>query len=300
MEYYSTNYDEILEEERKNLEGVRTTQQDAINKTYDENRKNTQNTYNSAVNNTEIKYESDYERNAVQKLINEKMIAERNANLGLTDSGLNRMQQTAVQMSYANQKGALDIAKQGALDELSQDLALSLSNIEQKRVTALADLDANIETQAQSNAIDRYNANVKANAEMWKAQQEAAIASSYAGGGRGNNSDDIMLWYYTGTYDEDGNPIFRNSEGKAQSFGEGVNPYTGTVNKDIDNGVFRNGYQPNNIGGKKLYAQEEYEVYVNGNKQKVWSYDDGKTLWAWDGSINEYVDVTSRKDELEK
>ena len=98
------------------------------------------------------------------------------------------MQQTAVQMSYANQKGALDIAKQGALDELSQNLALSLSKIEQKRVTALADLDANIETQAQSNAIDRYNANVKANAEMWKAQQEAAIARSYAGGGSGNRS----------------------------------------------------------------------------------------------------------------
>ena len=186
------SYEQYLEEERKNLDDVKTTKQDSINKTYDEQAKNTQNIYNSAINDSNIKYESDYERNAVQKLINEKMIAERNANLGLTDSGLNRTQQTAVQLSYANQKGAIDIAKQGALDELSQNLALSLSSIEQNRVTALADLDANIEAQAQSNAIDRYNADIAAMANYYTGS--SSVYDGYI------NPDDVEV-------DENGNII---------------------------------------------------------------------------------------------
>ncbi len=41
-------------------------------------------------------YASGYDANAVQQRINERNVAERMANMGLTDSGLNRTQQTAL------------------------------------------------------------------------------------------------------------------------------------------------------------------------------------------------------------
>lgn len=171
--YYSTDYNKILEEEIAALEDPKKKQQDAINKTHDNIVGSEKDIYGKAIDDTKMAYESEYQKNAVQKLINEKQIAERNANLGLTDSGLNRTQQTAVQLSYANQKGNIDLAKRAKLDELSQNLATSLANIEQSRITSLADLDTNIQSQAQSNAMNRYNTNVDANTKMFSASQNS-------------------------------------------------------------------------------------------------------------------------------
>ena len=92
---------------------------DASNKSFDDQITNTKAAYGKLIEDEKIAYEDQYQKNAVQKLINEQQIAEHNANLGLTDSGLNRTQQTAVQLSYANQKGDIDIARQSKLDELT-------------------------------------------------------------------------------------------------------------------------------------------------------------------------------------
>ena len=156
------SYDEIYKEEEKKLEESKKKQQDTINEIHDSRAKVVNDQYNTAVENTRLGYESDYERNAVQKYINEKQIAERNANLGLTDSGLNRTQQTAAQLSYANQKGDIDLAKRKALDTLSQNLAATMVEIEQSRKTSLAELEASYDAQAQSNAANRYNAEISA------------------------------------------------------------------------------------------------------------------------------------------
>lgn len=303
-------YEEYLEEAKKTT----AAEESAAIKVVDDSalaaKTATQKYYDKQIGNTNTAYESEYQKNAVQKLINEKQIAEKTANLGLTDSGLNRTQQTAAQLSYANQKGKIDLAKQSALDELSLSLSSALSNIEQEAQANKLSIKQTYAQQNAATAAELYNTDVEneyntylaqleANTELQKAQLEASLNASASSSNSGSSSD-TLLWYFTGTYDDYGNPIFRNSDGKTQAFGMGVNPYTGTIHKDAKYGTFSNGYQPNNIGGNKLFAQEEYEVYVNGKKQKVWSYDNGETLWAWDGSINEYVDVTSKRDELKK
>lgn len=274
-------------------------------------------TYKKSEANTIADYASDYERNAVQKLINEKKVAETNANLGLTDSGLNRTQQTAVQLSYANQKGKLDLARQQALDKLSSDLASYVTGINNQREADKLSVNQFYDQQSNTIATELYNTDVEDARKRWETEYNAGVelnkAAIEASGKAKENENNKILWYYTGTYDEDDNPIFRNSEGKTQAFGAGVNPYTGTKHKDVKYGTFSNGYQPNHItittvdekgkkivAPKKLYSQPEYEVYVNGKKQQVWSYDNGETLWAWDGSINDYVDVTSQRDDLKK
>lgn len=266
--YYSTDYKKIYDEEIEGLAGTKKIQQDAINKTHDSQVTISKNQYGEAVDDAKIAYESEYERNAVQKLINEKQIAERNANLGLTDSGINRTQQTAVQMSYSNQKSDIDLAKQKALDILSQNLAASLSSIEQSRTASLADLDVNIQNQAQSNAISRYNANVEANAKMYEAERDAAAKVSTAAinaslkapnvsyGAGGTSRGGYIVSSSTGTlardymgslkdngvstvysYNEDGSirkvTYTDSNSGKSVSFDAGVNPYTGRMHNDL-------------------------------------------------------------------
>ena len=123
------------------------------------------------------------------------------------------------------------------------------------------------------------------------AWQKSQASSGGSGGGNGGGNDGgyaDTLWYATGTYDDKGNPVFRNSEGKTQSFGAGVNPYTGTKHPDAKNGTFSNGYQPNNIGGTKL-KNSGMTTSITGKSQTIWEAN-GK-YWLWRGDLNEYIEV---------
>ena len=136
--------------------------------------------------------------------------------------------------------------------------------------------------------------------EQWDWQKsQASSGSGGSGGGSGSSGNGggsgsggatyaDTLWNATGTYDDNGNPIFRNSEGKTQAFGQGVNPYTGTKNKDAKNGTFSNGYQPNNINGTKL-KNSGMSTNITGKNQTIWEAN-GK-YWLWRGDLNKYIEV---------
>jgi hypothetical protein len=118
------------------------------------------------------------------------------------------------------------------------------------------------------------------------------------------NTDETTFsrYEYAGT-DSDGVSTFYK-DGKKYTYQFGINPYTNTINPDakgedgrVDRDkVFSNGYQPNNVDGKKLTAVEGMEAIVNGVKQKVWVDTDGQ-WWVWDGTKNEYEKVD--KDDIE-
>ena len=71
-----------------------------------------------------------------------------------------------------------------------------------------------------------------------------------------------------------------------------INPYTGTKNADVSNGTFSNGYQPNNIGNKKLKEVAGARININGRSQRIFTYDD-KSYYYWDGRNNKYQKLTS-------
>jgi hypothetical protein len=145
-----------------------------------------------------------------------------------------------------------------------------------------------------------------ANEEAWRQKEwdenqrryeESKVTSSGGGGGSGGGSgggggnggtNSDTLWYATGTTDDNGNPIFRNSEGKTMAFGNGVNPYTGTKHSDAKHGTFSNGYQPNNIGGTKL-KNSGLSTSITGKNQTIWEAN-GK-YWLWRGDLNKYIEV---------
>ena len=127
----------------------------------------------------------------------------------------------------------------------------------------------------------------------WQKEQANKVVSSGGGGGGGtsiNNggggSDEFHKAVYART-DAEGNNVYYIN-GKEYTYAQGVNPYTGSKNPDIKNGAFSNGYQPNNINGKKLSKSGITDV-VNGVTQNVWKTPDGK-LWIWDGTQNKYLE----------
>lgn len=123
-------------------------------------------------------------------------------------------------------------------------------------------------------------------------KQQDAISNSLAaakanGSGSGANGDSSILYNYKYKDTDEGRTYFTNPDGKEEAIETGVNPYTRTRNKDIDKGgAFNNGYQPNNVGGKKL-TESGYTDVVNGRVQNVWFDTDGLG-WIWDGTQNAY------------
>lgn len=308
----SLNYDDYLKKAQERVAVNKEAEVNAANSAYNATKENTQNEYNKAINDTKVAYEGDYERNAVQRLINEKTVAEKNANLGLTDSGLNRTQQTAVQLSYANQKGDIDLARQSALNNLTLELTSAITKLETDRNSSILSINEkwnnyadNIAQTNYNNDLTAYNNQINQYAEQLKDIEQAEInaaadvqkAKISANASGSNSSKDKLIWYFTGTYDNYGNPIFRNSDGKTQAFGAGVNPYTGTKHKDAEAGTFSNGYQPNNIGGTKL-KNSGIQTDITGKIQTVWYTEEkdatGKITpryWLWRGDLNQYLEI---------
>lgn len=102
-----------------------------------------------------------------------------------------------------------------------------------------------------------------------------------------------------------------SSEGTTVS----TNYYNGSINPDAQYGTFpnvkdKNGvrYQPDNVGGEKLSNSKlkVKDVFIEAygssgadlSNQSIWTA--GNKYYVWDGSINDYIDVTNRVNILKK
>ena len=130
--------------------------------------------------------------------------------------------------------------------------------------------------------------------DLAKQELAASIAASAArssggggggGGDTGNTGDSFTPYTYAGLTEDGESKFYRN--GKEYTYETGVNPYTGTKNPDAKHGTFSNGYQPNNVNGKKLSKTGITDV-VNGVTQNVWKDTKGNK-WIWDGTQNKYL-----------
>ena len=306
------NVDDFVNEEKKKNSTKKQNEIDTYTAGIDSQITNTENYYDKQIGDVNVQYEKNYERNAVQKLINEKQIAEKNANLGLTDSGLNRTQQSAVQMSYANQKANLDLSRQKVLDELNIKLTDAITTLQNEKQSGINQIENKWDSYSEQQGTNAYNSKLQyygdlinsENDALTKLEQSETLAAAdvkkaqiNANTSGSNSKNNKLLWYFTGTYDNHNNPIFRNSDGKTQAFGAGVYPYSGTKNKDAKYGTFSNGYQPNNIGGTKL-KDSSMQTDITGKTQTVWYTEEkdakGKTVtryWLWRGNLNRYVEL---------
>lgn len=303
----------------------------ATEQNYESQKKLVTDTYNKQIDETANSYEDLYRQNAVQKLINEREVAENMANLGLTDSGLNRTQQTAVQLSYSNTKAKYDVSRQKAVDSLAAELANKISTLDTEKLSAIAGIDSNYDNAAFSAAQSMRNADIEAETARYKAEQEQIAArykaeqeqiaatnkayyaaqqkilSAQAKTEKENSyiikANGATLSYdFKGSLKDNGVSVIYGTDGKTTYvdtksgkktvMDSTINPYTGTKNADVSNGIFSNGYQPNNIGNKKLKEVAGARININGRSQRIFTYDD-KSYYYWDGRNNKYQKLTS-------
>lgn len=268
--------------------------------------------YKGQITETEKSYEDNYRENAIQKLINEREVAENMANMGITDSGLNRTQQTAVQLSYANQKANIDKTKQQQVDAFLREMNSQLATIEQNRLASAASIKDSYNKAAIESGTTAYGdyqdqvaaskkeyydylekkeANEKKNSYIIKAN-DALLSRDYTGTLKDNGVTSYKIEKDDGTYVR----YVDSKSGKKVDLPLGMNPYTGKFADDVldANGYYDaskafkgNGYQPNNYNGKPLTESGITDI-VNGNRQNVWKTADGK-LYIWIGADNKYI-----------
>lgn len=300
------NYNDIyksltpkMDEEINLYKGAFSSQRDTVNQNY-----------GSLISDTNTEYYDEENRNAIQKIVNEQKIARKMENLGLTDSGLNRTQQTAVQLSYSNNQAKLERQRQKAVDALNLEMQGKLSEIDINESNTVAGIKDKYHQAALSAAQEKYNTEVKAETERIQAEIDAATAITKAQIEAASKGGSKLLLKFTGQQkvDDNGNVInyYSDSNGKIRYVELGKNPYTYTFNPDVldKNGkydaskAFKNtNYQPNNIGGVKLSAVKDKNDYakievVEGHPQKVWRKGNTDQYYYWDGSKNKYIQLT--------
>lgn len=127
--------------------------------------------------------ESDYrdliDTVAVQRELDRRQISEAMANMGLTKSGLNATQQTAVQLSAGNKTAAAQRQRQAAVDALTQSLVEYKMEVENNRRESINAIDsaaqkniAEYNAAVDKNVADAEVAAIKADAELVEAQNK--------------------------------------------------------------------------------------------------------------------------------
>ena len=171
------SYDERLKEQEELLKEQKEADKALVGEQFDTNAQTIKENYGTQIEDTNEAYEHKFRENAVQKLINERQIAENMANLGLTDSGLNRTQMTANQLSYANNNAEYGRQKQKAVDKLNTAMAQLLTENETKKKAALSDIDNTYKDTASKNAMSLYTSDVEAETDRFNAQVSANSAA---------------------------------------------------------------------------------------------------------------------------
>lgn len=171
-------FEEYEKEAKKSLQGDLQSSLSLNDKTAQTQKDSANTLYKGEIRDAEKSYADEYRDNSIQKLINERSVAENMANMGLTDSGLNRTQQTAVQLSYANNKAKLDIQKQAQVDELARQLASVISGIEVERLSKKQSITDSYNQLAKQTATSLYNTDVEAATEAANRENEWNIAEA--------------------------------------------------------------------------------------------------------------------------
>lgn len=325
---YVKTIDEYINDASKTTATQRKNAIDAADKMTKSKIDLTNNVYDKSLEDAKVAYEGEYQRNAVQKAINEKIIAEKNANLGLTDSGLNRMQQTAVQLSYSNQKANIDLQRQNAINTLETNLASAIAAINQENESNKLAINQSYDQMNLQTATDLRNTDIaqKQYEEQLKKQLEEQLeerleeqkrqfdetielqreqtkesAAQVIESNSNKKEETSNLLTYGGIDEKTGKSIFYDKDGKNRLVERGVNPYTGTIHQHAKYGTFNNGYQPNNVGkciinGKEVVntlTRTGSEINLNGRWISIWKDKNGN-IWYWDGLNNCYQDATEK------
>ena len=180
--YYDDYYNKNLkktQDEIKKQQTQNTTTSNAyvadLNAIVDKNISNSVNKVQGEIDKLPTQYQSSFDANAIQQLINERQVAERMANMGMTNSGLNRTQQTAINIQRSNADAALRTQINSATNSLKQQIADLYASGESQKAENAAKERYNLEQKNQS-VYDTMMNNLYSNASAYETAQIDAAA----------------------------------------------------------------------------------------------------------------------------
>ena len=288
---FSDYYDEFLKATKADAE----KQKAALTEKYNLQEQIVNDQFNDQAASLDEEYEQLQRNNEIQRHINERQIRENMANMGLEKSGLNLTQQTALQLSSANNSANISKQKQKAVESLALAIRQQISTIKQNRISSEAAID-----ESYSNAATNWANNAIEHASNAKSTEVSQTSEKVGNGGTGSG-------LLTGGYSHyeistNGNVIHYDKNGNSVKVAQYHNPYNNKYNADALNGTFNNGYQPNNIKGTPLIQSKTNGIgdtmtvtLADGTKreQKIWTTtENGKTrYWVWVNADNAYKEV---------
>ena len=190
---YYKQYDDInkaeLERQKEVYKQLAETQKAQANQNADYAIKKIEDAADVQIKEAQSAYDGVIRTANVQRLIDERKVSERMANLGMTDSGVTRTQQTAIQLSRTNAINKAELARQKQVDALALEVNRQVGDINIQRQNTLTELDTQnqayllgLEEKYNANrnawATGAYEADMDAEAKRYAAEQSAA-ASRY-------------------------------------------------------------------------------------------------------------------------
>ena len=124
------------------------------------------------------KYRPQYDANAVQELVNRRLVAEAMANYGLTDSGLNRSQQTAISLQRGNADYGTrqqQAEEQRTMEQSIRDYLADIG-LQKAATTAQANLQAHNDIMNNYNSL--FASGMQNAASLYGADLEAEAAAA--------------------------------------------------------------------------------------------------------------------------
>ena len=132
--------------------------------------------YESQLEQLPAQYRPLYDANAVQELVGRRQVEEAMANMGLTDSGLNRTQQTALTVQRGNADAAARLSQQQKSQELQDKISQLLEAGEVQKQQQAAVVRQDTADWYSSTLADLYSQAVEQGTRQYQAQQEAEAA----------------------------------------------------------------------------------------------------------------------------
>lgn len=149
---YTDYLQEILNAQEKEKEN----QKAGVDKKYESLSKEISEKYSSDIQALTEIYDDYIDKSYVQKLIDKKQVQETLANMGLTDSGIHRTEQTAVQLSHSNRVGKYTALKQQQIDSLAKEMRGKLTDAKIQAENEKTTIDNQFRKEAESKATEFY------------------------------------------------------------------------------------------------------------------------------------------------
>lgn len=128
--------------------------------------------YNEGVAEVNQSYTDAIRKNETQRLLNQRAIERKAAEMGLTDSGFNRTQQTANQIASSNAASDAELAKAKAVNTLAATMRANKLKLQSGAKASISELENAYDKAASDTATDLYKADLDAAEKQNKASAE--------------------------------------------------------------------------------------------------------------------------------